>query len=92
MTKTELEELEKIVAEFSKNDYIVAAETGKIQNNGKYVDIIRTVVYHKPSQKHVVVMYRDSPANFKKWLQENFEKFVNSINRQIVTASVKGSL
>jgi hypothetical protein len=92
MTKAEEQELAKIVDEYSKGDYIVGAETGKILNSGEYKDIIRLVVYHKPSQKHVVDMYRDSPSNFRRFLQDNFEKYVNTINRQIVTDSVKKGL
>ena len=92
MTPAELKELEKIVAEASKNDIIVGAETGKIQNNGKYVDVIRTTVYHTPSGKFVNVMYRDSPSNFKKWLTDNMDAFITSIHKQIAREAEKNSL
>ena len=92
MTKAELQELEKIVAEASKNDIIVGAETGMIQNDGKYKEIIRVVVYHKPSKKHVVVMYRDNPSNFKKWLTESMDSFITTIHKQIARDAEKKTL
>lgn len=92
MTKAEIKELEKIVAEASKNDIIVGAETGMIQNDGKYKEIIRVVVYHTPSKKHVVTMYRDNPSNFKKWLTENMERFITTIHRQIARDAEKKDL
>lgn len=92
MTKAELKELEKIVAEATKGDYIVGAETGKILNDGKYREIIRTVVYHTPSKKHVVAMYRDSPGNYKKWLENSMESFIKAIDRQIAEEKEKRGL
>ncbi len=83
MSPAEVKELEKIVAEASKNDIVVGAETGMIQNDGKYKEIIRVVVYHKPSKEHVVVMYRDNPSNFKKWLTESMDSLITTIHKQI---------
>ena len=89
MTPSEAKELERIVAEMSNKDYIVAAETGMIINDNKPKEVIRTTVYHKPSKKFVNVMYRDSPSNYKKWLKDNFDEMVNTINREIVKDSIK---
>lgn len=92
MTPSEIKELEKVVAEASKGDIVVGAETGMILNSGKYKEIIRTTVYHKPSQKYVVTMYRESPSNYKKWLTENMDNFITSIHRQIAEEKTKKGL
>ena len=84
MTKAEVKELEQTIAQYSNDDYIVSAETGMIENNDKMKSVIRTVVWHKPSKKFVVTMYRDGFSGYKRWLEENMEEFRSGIQRQIV--------
>jgi len=85
----EVKELEKIIAENSNEEYIVSAETGKIENDGKMKSIIRTVVWHKPSQKYVVTMYREAFSGYAKWLATNMDEFKSNIKHQIFVESLK---
>ena len=92
MTQSELKELEKVVQEFSKNGYLVAAETGAVLNNGKYQTIIRVVVMHEKTGKYFVTMYRNSPREFKQWLTDNIGEMISEVQRQIVEEKPKSNL
>lgn len=92
MNPSEEKELLEVISECTKGDIIVAAETGKILNDGKYIEVIRTTVYHKPSQKHVTVMYRDVTSGYKKWLRDNINALIASIDKQIARTKEKNSL
>jgi hypothetical protein len=68
-----IEELNKVIGEFSNDETPIIAIPGQVKNNGKLVDALHVVIGHAPSKKKFDYTYRGLSSNFREWMKEKID-------------------
>lgn len=73
-----IEELHKVVKEFTTDEIVIMAVPGMIKNNGKMVDAIQVTIGNNRTKKKEEYIYRDNWSAFRPFIK----KLVDKLNNQ----------